>query len=68
MMLGSRRTTVTLIAGVLQRSGLIEYRRGRVTILDREGLEATACDCYKITKQLYRGLYTRALPGRTEVQ
>ena len=68
MMLGSRRTTVTLIAGVLQRSGLIEYRRGRVTILDREGLEATACDCYKITKELYRGLYTRALPGRSEVQ
>ena len=55
MMLGSRRTTVTLIAGVLQRGGLIEYRRGRVTILDREGLEATACDCYKITKELYRG-------------
>ena len=55
MMLGARRTTVTLIAGVLQRSGLIEYKRGRVTILDRENLEAAACDCYKITKALYTG-------------
>ena len=67
MMLGSRRTTVTVIAGVLQRSGLIEYKRGRVTILDRENLEAAACDCYKITKELYTGLYTRALPGGAEV-
>jgi hypothetical protein len=37
-MLGARRTTVTVIAGVLQRSGLIEYRRGKVTILNRESL------------------------------
>jgi CRP-like cAMP-binding protein len=63
MMLGARRTTVTVIAGSLQRRGLIDYRRGKVVILDREGLEAVACDCYRITKQLYRGLY-RQLPGR----
>ncbi len=59
MMLGSRRTTVTMIAGALQQSGLIEYRRGRVKILDRESLEAAACDCYKIARQLYFNLYKR---------
>jgi CRP-like cAMP-binding protein len=66
MMLGARRTTVTVIAGVLQRSGLIEYQRGKVKILDRERLEAAACDCYQITKSLYAGLYSSALPGRPE--
>ena len=60
MMLGARRTTVTLIAGVLQRSGLIEYQRGKVRILSRENLEAAACDCYQVTKQLYRGLYSKS--------
>ncbi len=63
MMLGARRTTVTVIAGVLQRSGLIEYQRGRVKILDRENLEAAACDCYQIMKELYTSLYSKALPG-----
>jgi CRP-like cAMP-binding protein len=59
MMLGAQRTTVTLIAGNLQRSGLIEYRRGHVKILDRENLEEAACDCYQITKNLYVNLYKR---------
>jgi CRP-like cAMP-binding protein len=63
MMLGSNRSTVTMIAGAMQRSGLIEYRRGRVTILNRENLEAAACDCYKVTKRLFDNLYTNALPG-----
>jgi CRP-like cAMP-binding protein len=57
MMLGSRRTTVTLIAGLLQRRGLVKYQRGKVRILDRAELEAAACDCYQITKELYAGLY-----------
>ena len=59
MMLGSRRTTVTLIAGVLQKQGLIMYRRGRVKILKRAELEAASCDCYQITKELYASLYSR---------
>ena len=63
MMLGSRRTTVTLIAKSLQRAGLIEYSRGRVTITNREDLESTACDCYQITKGLLQNLYTQPLPG-----
>jgi CRP-like cAMP-binding protein len=60
MMLGAKRTTVTVVAGALQRSGLIEYQRGRVRIINRENLEAAACDCYKITKNLYANLYSHA--------
>jgi CRP-like cAMP-binding protein len=47
-MLGSRRATVTLSAGLLQAAGLIRYGRGRLTIVDRKGLEAVACECYFI--------------------
>jgi len=46
MMLGVQRTGVSLTAKILQRAGLIGYSRGRVTIVDRPGLEATACECY----------------------
>jgi CRP-like cAMP-binding protein len=50
-MLGSRRATVTLSAGILQAAGLIRYHRGHVSILDREGLEAVACECYGSIKR-----------------
>ncbi|AEU37223.1 Crp/Fnr family transcriptional regulator [Granulicella mallensis] len=63
MMLGAQRSTVTLVAGSLQRSGLIEYQRGRVKILNRENLEAAACDCYQVTKHLYAKLYKQSTPG-----
>jgi len=63
MMLGARRSTVAVVAGSMQRSGLIEYRRGHVRILSRENLEAAACDCYRITRELSRNLY-RAPAGR----
>jgi len=49
-MLGSRRATVTLSAGLLQAAGLIRYHRGRVTIVDRAGLEGVSCECYGIIK------------------
>jgi CRP-like cAMP-binding protein len=55
-MLGSRRTTVTMAAGALQRIGLIEYQRGRVRILDHEGLVAAACECYPVIRRLTTGL------------
>ncbi len=52
-MLGSRRATVTLSAGILHAAGLIRYHRGLVTVIDRPGLEAVSCKCYGvITKQL----------------
>jgi CRP-like cAMP-binding protein len=49
-MLGGRRESVTVAAGHLQDAGLIQYSRGRIRILDRVGLEATVCECYRIVK------------------
>jgi CRP-like cAMP-binding protein len=52
-MLGSRRATVTLSAGVLQAAGLIRYHRGRVAILDRAGLEEVSCECYGVIREVF---------------
>lgn len=52
-MLGSRRSTVTLSAGLLQAAGLIRYHRGRVSILDRGGLEEVSCECYGVIRALF---------------
>lgn len=49
-MLGGRRQSVTLSAGRLQNAGLIQYSRGLIRILDRKGLEAVACECYRVVK------------------
>jgi len=57
-MLGARRTSVTLAAGMLQRSGLIKYSRGHIQVLDGEGLENAACECYPIVRNLVSGLYS----------
>jgi hypothetical protein len=57
-MLGVRRETVNLSARVLQNAGLIEYRRGEIRIVDREGLESTACECYGVI----RGEFERLFP------
>jgi CRP-like cAMP-binding protein len=50
MMLGSTRPTVTVVAGTLQKAGLIKYVHGHITILDRPGLEAASCECYGTVK------------------
>jgi CRP-like cAMP-binding protein len=53
-MLGCRRATVSLSAGVLQAAGLIRYHRGRVTILDRPGLEQVSCECYRVIHEVFQ--------------
>lgn len=52
-MLGVRRPSVSVVAGILQKAGLISYHRGRITILDRKGLEAASCECYEVVREEY---------------
>jgi Mn-dependent DtxR family transcriptional regulator len=52
-MLGVRREGVTEAAGKLQADGLIEYSRGKITVLDRARLEARVCECYAVVKKEY---------------
>jgi len=61
MMLGAARPTVTVVAGTLQQAGLITYRRGNVTIVDRKGLEAASCECYRAVTEILQN----ALRGTT---
>jgi CRP-like cAMP-binding protein len=49
-MLGVHRPAVSLAAGALSHAGLIRYRRGNIAIIDRVGLEAASCECYRITR------------------
>jgi hypothetical protein len=51
-MLGTPRTGVTMAAGTLQDAGLIRYKRGKITIVDRPGLEQAACECYRIVAHI----------------
>jgi CRP-like cAMP-binding protein len=55
-MLGVRRASVTVAAGMLQQAGLITYRRGRVTILDGERLEDASCECYRVVSAQHERL------------
>ena len=60
-MLGVRREGVTEAAGKLQSAGLITYSRGRITVLDRPGLEERVCECYEVV----RAEFNRLLPDIT---
>jgi CRP-like cAMP-binding protein len=59
IMLGTTRPTVTVVAGTLQKAGLIKYHRGHVTILDRHKLETASCECYQVATDLLRSVSHR---------
>ena len=61
-MLGVRREGVTEAAGNLQRAGLIHYSRGRITVIDRPGLEARVCECYQVVKKEFSRLLPDVIP------
>lgn len=55
-MLGTRRASVSVAAGILQRAGFIRYSRGRVEVVNRAGLESAACECYGVIAREYERL------------
>ncbi len=63
-MLGVRRESVTEAAGKLQREGLIKYSRGHITVIDRAGLEAHACECYTVVKKEFDRLLPEFNPSQ----
>jgi CRP-like cAMP-binding protein len=60
--LGVRRQSVTVVAGALQAAGLIRYKHGLVTVLDRKGLEAASCECYGVVRRHFDDLRTSQRP------
>jgi CRP-like cAMP-binding protein len=60
-LLGVRRTTLTVIARKIQAAGLIRYRRGRIEIVDRGGLEAKACECYELIRRRAKEVVSEAI-------
>lgn len=58
-MLGVRRPSVSVCASILQRAGFISYRRGKVRVENRKGLENAACECYGVISDEYAGMFAR---------
>ena len=62
MMLGVSRPSVTIVAGTLQKAGLITYRRGQIHIIDGTKLEAASCECYRTATDLLKSVTNRSRP------
>ena len=60
-MLGVRRATVNVATGMLKKAGFIRYVRGKITVVDRRGLESASCDCYQRVLKVYDSLRSSAL-------
>jgi CRP-like cAMP-binding protein len=60
-MLGARRTSVTIVASMLQKAGFINYRRGHIRVIDLEGLRDSACECYETVKAQGKRLLGNAI-------
>ncbi len=61
-MLGERRPAVNVVSALMERAGFIRYDRGRVTVLDRPGLESASCGCYRIVRNEYDRMLGPPLP------
>jgi DNA-binding transcriptional regulator YhcF (GntR family) len=55
-MLGVRRATVNVATGMLKKAGFIQYVRGKLTVVDRRGLESASCDCYGAIVKAYNSI------------
>ncbi len=64
-MLGVRRESITAAAGKLQRAGVLSYRRGHITVVERAGLEEAVCECYTVMRRQYSRLRSDARPRHT---
>lgn len=67
-MLGVRRESITEAAAKLQHAGFIQYRRGHISVLDRSGLEASACECYAVVKKETDRLLARRVSSQSRPQ
>ena len=66
-MLGTRRSSVTVAAGILQKAGIIDYRRGKVHILNRQRLEESACECYPVNRAQLNSYLETGLVSRPTI-
>jgi CRP-like cAMP-binding protein len=60
-MLGVHRPSISVAAGILQRAGIIDYKRGAIRVLDRESLEEASCECYGIVQKHFERFLGRKL-------
>jgi CRP-like cAMP-binding protein len=67
IMLGVRRSTVSVAASILQKAGVIRYAHGKITVVDRVGLENAACECYESVAGEYRRLFGEHIPPAAPV-